>query len=100
MSTDRSLFSAGCFTPASGPSLWLVRWGWWWVERKRTFVARAFAVGSIWEIDDWCGSGAENDLAGPKLSIDVAQLELMSSAPHTMCSGPRCQKIGSIFVVS
>ena len=60
VSSYRSLFSAGCFTPAVGPSFWLVRWGWWWVERKRTFVARAFAVGSIWEIDDWCGSGAQS----------------------------------------
>ena len=61
VSSYRSLFSAGCFTPAVGPSLWLVRWGWWWVERKRTFVARAFAVGSIWEIDDWCASGAQSN---------------------------------------
>ena len=54
-------FLLGVFTPAVGPSLWLVRWGWWWVERKRTFVARAFAVGSIWEIDDWCASGAQSN---------------------------------------
>ena len=52
-------FLLGVLPPAVGPSLWLVRRGWWWVERKRTFVARAFVVGSIWEADDWCASGVQ-----------------------------------------